>query len=68
MGAEGVACEMEKWLNGLGVLMMVLFGLIYVGAKIHFFTRYALLEPTGYLEEHWPFGVAWRSWALRGHS
>jgi len=34
---------------------LVLFGLLYLGAKIHFFTRYGVLGPGKYLEEHWLF-------------
>jgi hypothetical protein len=51
---------MEKWIERAGTFLLVLFGLLYIGAKIHFFTRYGVLGPGKYLEEHWPFwaGVA----------
>jgi hypothetical protein len=37
--------------------------MLYIAAKIHFFTRYVVLGPGGYLEEHWPF---WAGFALLG--
>jgi len=46
---------MEKWLGRAGTFLLVLFGLLYIGAKIHFFTRYGLLRLGKYLEEHWRF-------------
>ncbi len=46
---------MEKWLGRVSSFLLVIFGLLYLGAKIHFFTRYAVLGPGGYLEEHWYF-------------
>jgi len=46
---------MDKWLNRLSIFLLVVLGLLFVGAKIHFFTRYGLLGPGAYLEEHWPF-------------
>jgi hypothetical protein len=54
---------MEKWLDRVGIPLLVIFGLLYVGAKIHFFTRYGVLGPGGYLEEHWPF---WAGMAIGG--
>jgi hypothetical protein len=48
---------MEKWLDRVGIFLLVVFGLLYVGAKIHFFTRYSPLGPGVYVEEHWPFWV-----------
>jgi hypothetical protein len=40
---------------------IVVFGLIYVGAKIHFFSRFAVLRLGDYLEERWYF---WAGMAL----
>jgi hypothetical protein len=54
---------MEKWLDRVGIFLLVVFGLLYVGAKIHFFTRYFLLGPGAYVEEHWPF---WAGMAVVG--
>jgi len=48
----------KKWIDRLFFLFLVIFVLLYVGAKIHFFTRYFGLGPAGYLEEHWVFWVA----------
>ena len=46
---------MGKWFERLGLFLLVIFGLLYVGAKIHFFTRYGVLSPGEYVEEHWYF-------------
>ena len=46
---------MEKWLERVSVFLVVVCGLLFVGAKIHFFTRYGVLGPGQYVEEHWPF-------------
>jgi len=46
---------MEKWSDRTSVFLLVVFGLLYIGAKIHFFTRYGFLGPGSYVEEHWPF-------------
>jgi hypothetical protein len=54
---------MEKWFERLGTCLLVLFGMLYVGAKIHFFTRYGVLGPGDYVEEHWPF---WAGMAIIG--
>jgi hypothetical protein len=31
---------MRKWFGGASVFLVVIFCLLYIGAKIHFFTRY----------------------------
>ena len=51
---------MAKWFGRAGIFLLIIFGLVYVGAKIHFFTRYWRLGPSAYMEEHWPFwaGIA----------
>jgi len=49
---------MKKWSDRLRISFLVLFGLLYIGAKIHFFTRYFKLGPADYLEEHWVFWAA----------
>jgi hypothetical protein len=46
---------MTKWFDRASVFLVVIFCLLYVGAKIHFFTRYWPLGPGVYLEEHWTF-------------
>jgi protein-S-isoprenylcysteine O-methyltransferase Ste14 len=48
----------KNWTDRLFILFLVIFGLFYIGAKIHFFTRYFKLGLTGYLEEHWVFWAA----------
>jgi hypothetical protein len=49
---------MEKWLHRTNIILLIIFAALYVGAKIHFFTRYASLGPGKYVEEHWPFWAA----------
>ena len=46
---------MEQWLKRVGIVLLVIFGLLYVGAKIHFFTRYGVLGAGEYVEESWFF-------------
>jgi hypothetical protein len=54
---------MEKWFDRAGIFLLLVFGLLYVGAKIHFFTRYFLLGSGSYVEQHWPF---WAGMAIVG--
>jgi hypothetical protein len=54
---------MEKWFERIGTFLLVIFGLVYIGAKIHFFTRYGVLGPSEFVEEHWPF---WAGMAIIG--
>jgi len=46
---------MEKWFERAGLFLLIIFGLLYVGAKIHFFTRYSVFGPGEYVEAHWFF-------------
>jgi hypothetical protein len=50
--------SMKKWTDRLFILFLVVFGMLYIGAKIHFFTRYFKLGPAGYVEKHWVFWAA----------
>ena len=54
---------MTKWFDRASILLLILFGLLFIGAKIHFFTRYWPLGPGAYVEEHWPF---WAGMAIVG--
>jgi hypothetical protein len=54
---------MTKWLERASVFLFVIFGLLYVGAKIDFFTRYWPLGPGAYVEEQWLF---WAGMAIIG--
>jgi hypothetical protein len=54
---------MAKWFDRASVFLLIIFGLLYVGAKIHFFTHYWPLGPGAYVEEHWPF---WAGMAIVG--
>ena len=49
---------MAKLLEKINILLLILFGLLYVGAKIHFFTRFGELGIGDYLESHWYFWAA----------
>jgi hypothetical protein len=50
---------MRKWTEKTGIVLLILLGLLWVGAKVHFFMRYGYYSKTnnlsGYLLEHWPF-------------
>ena len=46
---------MEKWFARVTVFLLVIFSLLCLGAKIHFFTRYGAVGLGEYLEEHWFF-------------
>ncbi len=51
---------MKKWVDMAEILLIVIGGVIYIGAKVHFFTRYRQLSTGAYLEEHSAFwaGIA----------
>jgi hypothetical protein len=44
--------RMAKWCVRAEVVLILVLGVIFIGAKIHFFTRYGLLSTGAYLEEH----------------
>jgi hypothetical protein len=46
---------MTKCFDRANVFLLIIFGLLYIGAKIHFFTRYWPLGPGAYVETHWLF-------------
>jgi hypothetical protein len=52
---------MAKWLQCIGIFLWIGFGLLYIAAKIHFFTRYQAVSTGEYLEQHWRF---WAGMAL----
>ena len=43
--------------------LLIMFAFVYLGAKIHFFTRYQPYDSFAYLAEHWPF---WAAMAIIG--
>jgi hypothetical protein len=49
---------MDRRFRTIEVVLLVMLGLTYLVAKIHFFTRYAAHDYTAYLAEHWPFWAA----------
>jgi choline-glycine betaine transporter len=52
---------MGKWMEKVNIVLLVVFGLLYVGAKTHFFSRFGVLSLGDYLEAHWYF---WAGMAL----
>jgi hypothetical protein len=54
---------MTNWFVSVSVFLFVIFGLLYVGAKIHFFTRFLRLGLGACVEEHWFF---WAGMAIIG--
>jgi hypothetical protein len=49
---------MEKWFDRAEIFCLLILGLIFAAAKIHFFTRYGSLNTVAYLQEHWLFWAA----------
>ena len=43
---------MGKWSDSIDKVLVVILILLYVGTKLHFFTRYWKLSLGAYLEEH----------------
>jgi hypothetical protein len=60
---DRVKVHTKRWFRRINAFLLVAFAMLYIAAKIHFFTRYAVLGPGEYLEEHWPF---WAGFALLG--
>jgi len=49
---------MDRRFRTIEVVLLVMLGLTYLAAKIHFFTRYAAHDYAAYLAEHWPYWAA----------
>jgi hypothetical protein len=53
---------MPKWCERTALILLVLSVLLYLAAKVHFYTRFGgYLEAgnlKGYILEHWPFWAA----------
>jgi SNF family Na+-dependent transporter len=45
---------MVKWLDRIGIILVVLGGAVYVGAKIHYFSHYG--KP-GFSAAHLPYTI-----------
>jgi hypothetical protein len=46
--------------RALGVatgVLLVAFAVLYVAAKVHFFTRFGATDLHGYISEHWPYSA-----------
>jgi hypothetical protein len=52
---------MGKRLEKINIVLLAVFGLLYVGAKIHFFSRFGAVSLGEYLDAHWYF---WAGMAL----
>jgi hypothetical protein len=46
---------MQKPLEKINFVLLIIFLLLYLGAKIHFFSRFGAASIGDYLEEHWYF-------------
>ncbi|HET9839098.1 MAG TPA: hypothetical protein VFR84_12740 [Candidatus Angelobacter sp.] len=46
---------MIKWLNRIGLILALVGGVVYVFAKIHFFTRFGAVSTDEYVKEHYPY-------------
>ena len=46
---------MRKRLEKINIVLLAVFGLLYVGAKIHFFSRFGAVSLGDYLDAHWYF-------------
>jgi hypothetical protein len=60
---------MERVLRVASAALFVSLGVLYVAAKIHFFTRFGTTDLDGYLSEHWPYSaglaaIAALAWVL----
>jgi hypothetical protein len=49
---------MDLWFRRIEITLLVMLGLVYVAAKIHFFTRYQAHDSMTYVAGHWPFWAA----------
>jgi len=45
----------ERVLKMLAITLAVSLAVVYVAAKVHFFTRFDPADLRGYWAEHWPF-------------
>jgi hypothetical protein len=46
---------MGKRMEKINIVLLAVFGLLYVGAKIHFFSRFGVVSLGDYLDAHWYF-------------
>ncbi len=51
-------CELETWCDRIDKVLVVICILLYVAAKLHFFTHYGTLSLGAYLEQHAWFWAA----------
>jgi hypothetical protein len=54
---------MDAWIRRIEITLLVMFGLTYLAAKLHFFMRYQPYDSLAYGTEHWPF---WAATAILG--
>jgi hypothetical protein len=50
---------MDRWFRRVEIALLVMLGLIYAAAKIHFFSRFQAYHPLAYVADHGPFGQQW---------
>lgn len=48
---------MERVLRVATAVLLVAFGVLYIAAKVHFFTRFGATDLDGYIAEHWPYSA-----------
>lgn len=53
--------RVRRWTERRTFLLLVILALLWVGAKVHFYTRFGATNIDGYLQEHWPFWAAMAS-------
>jgi hypothetical protein len=49
---------MRRWTERAALILMVLAGLVWVGARTHLLARVGARGFDRYLDEHWPFWIA----------
>ena len=48
---------MERAFRVSTAVLLFVFGVLYIAAKIHFFTRFGATDLHGYIAEHWPYSA-----------
>jgi hypothetical protein len=49
---------MDRLIRRIEIILLVMLGLTYLAAKMHFFMRYQPYDSLAYVTEHWPFWLA----------
>jgi len=48
---------MERVLRVATAVLLSAFVVLYIAAKVHFFTRFGATDLDGYIAEHWPYSA-----------